>query len=74
MKDLYLSDDPTRPDPRPHNYWSMLQALAAQGKAPLGELTRASIYHDDDCAVFEGGYCNCDPDIVLRKIELPLTE
>jgi len=29
----------------------------------------AHIWHDDNCQIFRGGRCNCDPDITLEKIE-----
>jgi hypothetical protein len=31
-----------------------------------GRLTDVDICHDDWCRIYQGGYCNCDPEIHLR--------
>jgi hypothetical protein len=53
-------------DPRRHNYFPKLLALWAQGKIPAGRLTDVEVAHDDWCGIYEGGYCNCDPDVRIR--------
>ena len=65
MKNLYISDDPTQTESTSHNYQAKLQSLIDQGKIPSKGLFKADIYHNYDCTIFEGGYCNCDPDIVI---------
>jgi hypothetical protein len=49
-----------------HNYYSKLLALYQRGGIPAASLTEVDIFHDDWCAVYKGGYCNCDPDVRLR--------
>jgi hypothetical protein len=53
-------------DPTKHNYHAKLVKLQEQGKLPAGSATEVEIAHDDWCAIYGGGYCNCDPDIKLR--------
>jgi hypothetical protein len=53
-------------DPMKHNYWKKLMALHAQGKLPLGRLSDVDVLHDDWCAIYVGGYCNCRPEIRIR--------
>jgi hypothetical protein len=53
-------------DPTKHNYYSKLVKLREQGKLPAGSLNEVDIAHDDWCAIYGGGYCNCDPDITLK--------
>ncbi len=31
-----------------------------------GQVTHLDIYHDDNCAIFRGGPCDCDPAIFQR--------
>lgn len=49
-----------------HNYGKRLLAMLAEGKLEAGQLTHVDIYHDGWCAIYAGGYCNCDPEIRLR--------
>jgi hypothetical protein len=46
-----------------HNYNLKLLRLNAEGKVPREGIWHADIRHDDWCAVFQGQYCDCDPDI-----------
>ena len=49
------------------NYFQKLIDLVDQNPnltAP-GTVTHSVIAHDDWCAIFHGGACNCDPDITL---------
>jgi hypothetical protein len=55
-------DDPTK-----HNYMKKLLKLQAEGKLPKVGLHDVDVAHDDWCQVYQGGYCNCDPDITIRK-------
>lgn len=47
-----------------HNYRLVIRKLLLTGelKPPLGRATVIHIYHDDWCAVYEDGKCNCDPE------------
>ena len=59
------------PELQRHNYFQKLQVLIAAGvTGKVGVLSQTRIYHDDWCAIFRGGYCNCDPDIeVMDEIQ-----
>lgn len=50
-----------------HNYQVKLQAMVAHGEIPMDEVNNVRIMHDDWCDVFNGGRCNCDPDIVVGE-------
>ena len=39
------------------------QALEHMKHARPGEVIHVEIRHDDWCPIFEGGPCNCDPDV-----------
>jgi hypothetical protein len=45
--------------------------MHARGETPSVGLSDVDIAHDDWCAVYTGGYCNCDPDIRVRKRPTP---
>jgi hypothetical protein len=53
-------------DPRQHNYYEKLMKLVAEGKILPAQITEVDVYHDDWCHIYQGGYCDCDPEIVLR--------
>ena len=41
-----------------------LGALLKIGKAaPMGSIIHVEIRHDDDCRIFRGRPCNCEPEI-----------
>ena len=46
-------------DPRRHNYYAPMMAMAQRG-AP-GEVRHVHVFHDEHCAIYSGGYCDCDP-------------
>lgn len=48
------------------NYLEPLIRFALEGARP-GRVTVAHIYHDDDCAHFEDGMCNCRPEIRFEE-------
>ncbi len=50
-----------------HNYLKKLLALYQAGKLTLPGpgLYRLEVQHDDSCQIFQGGVCNCDPDLVI---------
>jgi hypothetical protein len=53
-------------DPLKHNCYKKLLKLFNEDKLPRSCLSGVDIYHDDWCRIYRGGYCNCDPDIVVR--------
>lgn len=47
-----------------HNYIKKLKKMQLDGKLPIEiGVTHVSIFHDNWCAIYSGGFCNCDPDI-----------
>jgi hypothetical protein len=56
-------------DPRKHNYFKKLLALYDLSLIRAAELVVVDIYHDSWCGVYRGQYCNCDPDIELRRYD-----
>jgi hypothetical protein len=53
-------------DPMKHNYMKKLMKLYGEGKLPPVGVSQTDVCHDDWCAIHQGRYCNCDPDIVVR--------
>lgn len=53
-----------------HNYLKKLAKLQREGKVPAekGKAYDARVAHDDWCQSYNGGYCNCDPDITFVEI------
>jgi len=47
-------------------YVRELVELYRQGKLPAGRLADVDVYHDDDCAIWTGGTCNCEPEVKVR--------
>ena len=51
-----------------HNYIKKINRLYAEGKLNTNVgLHMLNISHDDWCDIFDGGLCNCDPDIELAE-------
>lgn len=46
------------------NYTAKVSALAQKEGVGVHQI---GVAHDDDCAVFRGNPCNCDPDVFLMK-------
>jgi hypothetical protein len=53
-------------DPTKHNYYKKLMALYESANLTVGSLNEVDICHDDWCAIYDGKYCNCDPEVKLR--------
>ena len=53
-------------DPRKHNYYEKVMKLVEEGKIPFDWIMLVDVYHDDWCRIYQGRYCNCDPEIKLR--------
>ena len=49
-------------DGQPHNYAKKLLRYVEQTTLKSGE-RHIKVSHDDWCAFFTGGVCNCDPEI-----------
>jgi hypothetical protein len=50
-----------------HNYLKKIAELERE-LAP-GSVWNALVAHDDSCAIFKDGECNCDPDIGLELVK-----
>lgn len=50
-----------------HNYRKKIDLLISQKRIPdtPGMLMRLDVKHDGLCSLFEGTWCDCDPDIYL---------
>lgn len=42
--------------------------LVEQGQVPLGRISDVNVYHDTWCRIYQGGYCNCEPEIKLLPL------
>ena len=51
-----------------HNHIRKIMALVQEGvlRAEPGSVQSIEVAHDDDCPIFNGGLCQCDPDIKLK--------
>ena len=61
---LFVSED-TRPE---HNYRKLLAQAVAKGLQLKPSAHHLDIYHDDWCAVWQGGCCNCEPEMYVRPV------
>ena len=53
-----------------HNYLKKLERMQREGKFPIekGKQYSAKIAHDDWCQTYNGGDCNCDPEISFVEV------
>ena len=51
-----------------HNHILKILRLAEEGalRAEPGSVQSIEVAHDDDCKIFDGGLCNCDPEVRLK--------
>lgn len=54
-------------NPNEHNYMKKLLRLYQEGKLPHVSLELVDVYHDSWCAIHHGRFCDCDPDIKIRR-------
>ena len=60
------------PDAPSGNYQQALTELLDSGALadlPKGGAYRLAVIHDDDCSIFSGGRCSCEPAFALRHLE-----
>lgn len=59
---LYVGPEFAGPEPK---YLAKLDAFNRENahRFARGEVARVGVYHDDDCSIFEGGACDCDPEV-----------
>jgi hypothetical protein len=60
---LYVGPEFVGPQP---NYIAAVERAAAEHPPQPGTFTEVLIFHDDDCAIFDGGCCDCDPRVEFR--------
>jgi len=55
------------------NYIRALKAAIRSGKlkTAAGQVVHIDVAHDDWCAIFKGGICNCDPEVSFRPARKP---
>jgi len=50
-----------------HNYITKIHRMWQTGALPrTAGYHQLTVWHDDNCGIFAGKRCNCDPDIRLR--------
>jgi hypothetical protein len=67
-RSLIVSPDPERTVQS--NYWKILDDLRRTGQVEMpeaGTVQHLNIAHDDFCAIYTGGACNCDPDVSVKQ-------
>lgn len=57
------------PDVPQHNYLPKLLAMYERGEIASVGLHEVNVYHDDWCGIYAEAWCNCDPDVMLKKHE-----
>lgn len=57
------------PAKRDHKCIERLADMLRTGQieAQPGKISHVTIRHDDTCAIWKGGECDCDPEIVLGQ-------
>ena len=51
------------------NYAKKLARAAELGLLKPGEVGLTNVAHDDDCAHWNGGICDCDPEITITVMD-----
>lgn len=58
------------PPTNSHNYKVIIEAMVKAGQIPIdpatGQVNTVSVCPDEWCDVFNGGYCNCTPEITVK--------
>ena len=59
-----------------HNYKKVIDQAVTAGKVPMipGTVAIMHTYHDDWCAFWTGGACNCEPEIELEYPPIQKTD
>lgn len=55
-------------EPMKHNYNLIQERLINEGiiKIEAGQVTKTDVFHDNNCPIYSGGYCSCDPWIYIN--------
>ena len=55
---------------RKHNYKKKIEELVKENKLPSTPgVYVLHIHHDPRCNFFQGGECNCNPDLEIQQID-----
>ena len=49
-----------------HNYQIVIAWFSKQRAYVAGTVSNTTVKHDDWCAIYNGGYCNCKPEIWIN--------
>ena len=56
-----------------HNYERIIKKMIAEGKIPASVgVSHIYVMHDDWCEIYNGGYCNCNPEVTFNPPKTPL--
>ena len=55
------------PEAPQHNYLPKLLAMYERGEIARVGLQEVNVYHDDWCGIYKNAWCDCDPDVELKK-------
>jgi hypothetical protein len=56
-----------------HEYEKRLEKAIALGIIDKGSVAHATIAHDDDCNIYNGYECDCNPDITIHTTDGPVS-
>lgn len=56
------------------NYIEKIKRLHARGSYQVEHVYMTMVAHDEWCAHFRGGECDCDPDVSLQELRGPKDE
>lgn len=45
----------------------LLEMYLKHPEAFTGKVTGVHVYHSGNCAIFKGGECDCNPDVIMDK-------
>lgn len=49
-----------------HNHYRKITRMLEDGEIKTRDIKCLAIQHDEACAIFQRGYCNCDPDVAVQ--------
>lgn len=57
------------PEPIPGYVAKLLDLGSDKTTFPPGTVSEVAVMHDDDCEIWDGKACNCEPDFRIIRIE-----
>ena len=49
-----------------HEYLKRINKALANGVLDAGSVAHAKVAHDNDCGIYKGDECHCDPEITIE--------